>query len=957
MIVKLNVAVLRFLKTFVLFSILLFLASVIPVEGAKSSLNIGVLATIVLQILLLSVINLLPEGWIKSLSKFGAIILGLAVFSLTIYESYLSALINGKIADSQKITNNILWTAIYVVVYFICLVSSFGSLESDMKDPRFFHENNVQAFKKRMLVMGVLLGILLTVTFIIDQVTKSKLVESYLMTVMLPIILIIVSSLLLVRFSRDAIYLGVKNVSLQKMIVGYIVFGSATLGATTLLIVFRKRLDIWWAWVITAISTIIQTFKRLWLNLAEYIARIKGQSYTPITNDEFAEVMLNFGIPKDKLDNNLKDLKDPSDGLGGDIGDFDLGGIGAISGIFGGTGGVGGFLDNAGEIINVVISENGKFGSAPNGGTGNSAVVLSVKPSHNTENIYLKLKSFGDYNGKGFDDAEPYTGKLTGDYGMNYLSGYVLEQSQTVNEISLDIKSFTGQYFLPDYMSTYNNLICSNDIMLKGTTTVSYTVWCYDNSGVFNNFTTLEGKMQSAVEKYNQYVKEVYCALPEQTREQAREFAEENNISFYLSAKKCVEAVQNVFSEYTYSLDYDRTLDQQEDVVMSFLNGYSNKEGICQHFAGSTVVLLRAMDIPARYVGGMHVGELTAGEWHNVTANAAHAWVEVYFENTGWVRIDPTSFAQKAEDTFEHVYDEKEYQDLVEQFTGIIDNGGGGNGGGGNGGNNGNNNLNPGESTDPVEPEIPDVPGFPTDPEDPSDKEDPEDPKDPSDKEDPEDPKDPSDKEDPEDPKDPSDKEDPEDPKDPTDKKEPDSGEDELPNPNEQEKEDEKESVTEEKKDEEDADFPWLTVGIVAGSLVVAAVFTTLLLIYLKKRKKPTTKQLKEKIKEKEDKRDNKNVTEEESKTAKAIIRENYKQFIRIAGKNGIRKVKSDTTHSLREKYNNLISPDEAMDILTGLYRNARYNKNEKLSMVDADISYNCLQIIELAIKTRTKQI
>jgi transglutaminase-like putative cysteine protease len=71
---------------------------------------------------------------------------------------------------------------------------------------------------------------------------------------------------------------------------------------------------------------------------------------------------------------------------------------------------------------------------------------------------------------------------------------------------------------------------------------------------------------------------------------------------------------------------------------------FDRKEGFCEHIASSFVVLLRAMDIPARVVTGYQGGSpnLLDGYWI-VRQSDAHAWTEVWLEGRGWVRVDPTA--------------------------------------------------------------------------------------------------------------------------------------------------------------------------------------------------------------------------------------------------------------------------------------------------------------------------
>ena len=71
---------------------------------------------------------------------------------------------------------------------------------------------------------------------------------------------------------------------------------------------------------------------------------------------------------------------------------------------------------------------------------------------------------------------------------------------------------------------------------------------------------------------------------------------------------------------------------------------FDRREGFCEHIASSFVILMRAMDIPARIVTGYQGGELNPvdGFW-TVRQSDAHAWTEVWLQGQGWLRVDPTS--------------------------------------------------------------------------------------------------------------------------------------------------------------------------------------------------------------------------------------------------------------------------------------------------------------------------
>lgn len=78
------------------------------------------------------------------------------------------------------------------------------------------------------------------------------------------------------------------------------------------------------------------------------------------------------------------------------------------------------------------------------------------------------------------------------------------------------------------------------------------------------------------------------------------------------------------------------------DSIDEFL--FDTRTGFCEHFAAAFVVLMRAAGLPARVVTGYQGGEFNAvGGYLVVRQRDAHAWAEVYLEDAGWVRVDPTA--------------------------------------------------------------------------------------------------------------------------------------------------------------------------------------------------------------------------------------------------------------------------------------------------------------------------
>lgn len=71
---------------------------------------------------------------------------------------------------------------------------------------------------------------------------------------------------------------------------------------------------------------------------------------------------------------------------------------------------------------------------------------------------------------------------------------------------------------------------------------------------------------------------------------------------------------------------------------------FDRKEGFCEHIASSFVILMRALNVPARIVTGYQGGEKnTLDDYWVVRQRDAHAWAEVWLAGRGWVRVDPTA--------------------------------------------------------------------------------------------------------------------------------------------------------------------------------------------------------------------------------------------------------------------------------------------------------------------------
>lgn len=76
---------------------------------------------------------------------------------------------------------------------------------------------------------------------------------------------------------------------------------------------------------------------------------------------------------------------------------------------------------------------------------------------------------------------------------------------------------------------------------------------------------------------------------------------------------------------------------------------FETQAGFCEHYAASFALLMRMAGIPARIVAGFLGAEYNpVSGLYLVRQSDAHAWTEVWLEDAGWVRVDPTAAVDPA---------------------------------------------------------------------------------------------------------------------------------------------------------------------------------------------------------------------------------------------------------------------------------------------------------------------
>ncbi len=246
---------------------------------------------------------------------------------------------------------------------------------------------------------------------------------------------------------------------------------------------------------------------------------------------------------------------------------------------------------------------------------------------------YLRSKSYGDYTGKGFGAAKEYTdSKLS---PLDYVAHNALLMDAPLYNLRIIRKSgcpLLIPYFSYNTASQFGNgdVGFTSDLM-------TYVCPIVRPEGI-ESFKQLDAWADEV--KYRKFVYDQYLQIPDTTRDALLKIAKEQGIEETGNVYTLIFQIQAyIQSAATYNLSGTPYPDDVDDVVVYFLT--EAKEGICQHFASAGTMMYRAFGIPARYVVG-YVADAVPNQTTDVTADKAHAWVEIYLDGIGWIPVEVT---------------------------------------------------------------------------------------------------------------------------------------------------------------------------------------------------------------------------------------------------------------------------------------------------------------------------
>lgn len=143
-------------------------------------------------------------------------------------------------------------------------------------------------------------------------------------------------------------------------------------------------------------------------------------------------------------------------------------------------------------------------------------------------------------------------------------------------------------------------------------------------------------------QKLKEFEKKLYMRLPHsgnfRTRRLAQTLAQQSR-SIGEFSQKVLDYYRN--GRFAYTLQ--PPLYRGADSIDSFM--FEGRQGFCEHYAQSYVVMMRAAGVPARVVTGYLGADYQEnGNFWQIRSKNAHAWAEIWLEGEqAWLRVDPTA--------------------------------------------------------------------------------------------------------------------------------------------------------------------------------------------------------------------------------------------------------------------------------------------------------------------------
>ena len=248
--------------------------------------------------------------------------------------------------------------------------------------------------------------------------------------------------------------------------------------------------------------------------------------------------------------------------------------------------------------------------------------------ARSSQPTYWRTAAFDSYTGTGWErntETEPYDPPLASNGFERVEYNVTLNRSATALPVPWQPTTVSGLDGGSLQVSAEGGLE-SDSRLSAGTTFTGVSNKPPSTPGLLRE---ANGSQPAGFDRYTELPSDVPPRLATQTG---------NIVADADNRYEAAEAVKNwLREEKAYSLEAYRDSDQVADTFV-----FEMDAGYCEYFATAMATMLRTQDIPTRYAVGYSSGQFVGNDTYQVRGMNAHAWVEVYFPDLGWVQFDPT---------------------------------------------------------------------------------------------------------------------------------------------------------------------------------------------------------------------------------------------------------------------------------------------------------------------------
>lgn len=306
----------------------------------------------------------------------------------------------------------------------------------------------------------------------------------------------------------------------------------------------------------------------------------------------------------------------------------------------------------------------GQINNGNNYPTGTPHLEVTVD-SLPTESIYLRGFSGGEYKNGNWTNASDFI-PMSVYYNSDYLDlipsdldlmMYELNRSED-KEHTVNIRHLSGDYsitYRPYFSSDLlpydeEDYYCNDTVAVGDNIGYSYNYTEQKDLLTYNDYNRVDDTelplLLDRRRTYMEYAENRFIAYPKEDLPRLSALVAENPLTELDDITAFILYTLNSNAEYSLTPGWTPW---GKEIAEYFL--FERKAGYCQHFALVATLMYRMYGVPARYVTGYRVDpddfySASDSEFKAIVTDAsAHAWVEIYMMQYGWVPVEVTPAA------------------------------------------------------------------------------------------------------------------------------------------------------------------------------------------------------------------------------------------------------------------------------------------------------------------------